>query len=60
MDPPVCSSTLGMEGGGWAGRAVIEREEGPEMQVTTLGLDIAKQVFYVVGTDSRGRQVVRK
>lgn len=30
------------------------------MAVTTLGLDIAKQVFFVVGTDARGRQVLRK
>ena len=30
------------------------------MQVTTIGLDIAKQVFFAVGTDRQGRQVWRK
>lgn len=30
------------------------------MQVTTIGLDIAKQVFFVVGVDRQGRQVWRK
>lgn len=30
------------------------------MQVTTIGLDIAKQVFFAVGKDSCGRQVWRK
>lgn len=30
------------------------------MEVTTIGLDIAKQVFVVVGTDRQGRQVWRK
>ena len=30
------------------------------MQGTTIGLDIAKQVFFAVGTDGQGRQVWRK
>ena len=30
------------------------------MQVTTIGLDIAKQVFFAVGTNRQGRQVWRK
>lgn len=30
------------------------------MQVTTIGMDIAKQVFFVVGTDRQGRHVWRK
>ena len=30
------------------------------MQVTTIGLDLAKSVFQVHGTDSRGRVVLRK
>ena len=30
------------------------------MQATTIGLDIAKQLFFAVGKDSRGRQVWRK
>lgn len=30
------------------------------MNITTVGLDIAKHVFFVVGADCRGRQVMRK
>ncbi len=30
------------------------------MEGTTIGLDIAKQVFFAVGTDRQGRQVWRK
>ena len=30
------------------------------MEVTTIGLDIAKQVFFAVETDRQGRQVWRK
>ena len=30
------------------------------MQATTIGLDIAKQLFFAVGKDSRGQQVWRK
>lgn len=29
------------------------------MEATTIGLDIAKQVFFAVGTDRQGRQVWR-
>jgi transposase len=30
------------------------------MNVTTIGLDIAKNVFHLVGTDSRGKEVLKK
>ena len=30
------------------------------MQGITIGLDIAKQVFFVAGVDSRGRRIVRQ
>ena len=30
------------------------------MQVTTIGLDIAKNVFHLVGTDAKGREVLKK
>jgi len=33
---------------------------GSEMNVTTIGLDLAKQVFHLVGADTRGKQVVKK
>ena len=30
------------------------------MNVTTIGLDIAKNVFHLVGADARGKQVLKK
>jgi hypothetical protein len=35
-------------------------EEGPKMQVTTLGIDLAKNVFQLHGCDAKGRAVLRK
>ena len=29
-------------------------------EITTIGLDLAKQVFHVVGCDARGKEVKRK
>src|SRR5689334_20813632 len=40
--------------------AATEREEPSAMQITTIGLDLAKQVFQVHGVDRDGRVVVRK
>jgi len=37
-----------------------ENEEGPKMEVTTVGIDLAKNVFRLHGCDARGRAVVRK
>jgi transposase len=36
------------------------RREASEMQVTTIGLDIAKNVFQVHGVDAQGRVMLRK
>jgi len=30
------------------------------MKITTIGLDIAKNVFHLVGCDVRGKQVLKK
>ena len=30
------------------------------MHVTTVGIDLAKQMFHVHGTDAQGREVFRK
>jgi transposase len=35
-------------------------KEGPQMQVTTVGIDLAKSVFQVHGCDAEGRAVLRK
>src|SRR5215831_12130828 len=35
-------------------------EEGPNMEVSTLGIDLAKNVFRLHGCDARGRAVLRK
>jgi hypothetical protein len=37
-----------------------QNEEGPKMQVTTLGIDLAKNVFQLHGCDAKGRPVLRK
>ena len=36
------------------------KQEETEMNVTTMGLDLAKNVFHVVGLDSAGREVAQK
>ena len=38
----------------------IEREGGSTMHCTTLGIDVAKQVFQIHGVDARGQVVVQK
>ena len=35
-------------------------EEGSEMEVTTIGIDLAKNVFAVRGADGSGRVVMRR
>ncbi len=37
-----------------------QNEEGPKMEVTTVGIDLAKNVFRLHGCDTRGRAVLRK
>lgn len=37
-----------------------QSEEGPKMQVTILGIDLAKNVFQLHGCDGNGRPVLRK
>ena len=37
-----------------------ERREGSCIHVTTLGIDLAKQVFHVYGADAQGHEVFRK
>ena len=34
--------------------------EGPEMDIRTLGIDLAKNVFQVHGVDGKGRTVVQR
>jgi transposase len=40
--------------------STIDEARGSEMNVTTLGIDMAKNVFYLHGEDARGRIVIRK
>jgi hypothetical protein len=35
-------------------------EEGPAMKVTTLGIDLAKNIFRLHGVDGRGTVVLRR
>jgi transposase len=38
----------------------IKKQEETKMKTTTIGLDIAKNVFHVVGCDRHGKQVLKK
>ena len=38
----------------------IKKKEETMNQITTIGLDLAKNVFHVVGCDTHGKQVVKK
>jgi len=37
-----------------------QNEEGPKMQVATLGIDLAKNVFPLHGCDAKGRCALRQ
>src|SRR5688572_27551156 len=41
-------------------QSVHERREPPEMEISTIGLDLAKSVFQVHAVDAAGKAVVRK
>ncbi len=36
------------------------KEGGSKMKITTLGIDMAKRSFHVLGADARGQVVLRK
>lgn len=38
----------------------LRSEDGPIMQVTTVGIDLAKNVFQLYGCDATGKPVLRK
>jgi hypothetical protein len=38
----------------------VESEEGSAMEVTTLGIDLAKNIFCLHGVDCKGAVVLRK
>ena len=44
----------------WKCHRPLEQEGASDMQITTVGLDLAKNVFQVHGADARGRAVLRK
>jgi hypothetical protein len=57
--PP--SSKIGVECARMEGRSAIAmKKEETESEMTTIGLDLAKQVVHVVGCDSKGKEVKRK
>ena len=45
---------------GGSTHTIGEKEEETVNEITTIGLDLAKQVFHVVGCDARGKEVKRK
>lgn len=38
----------------------LETKEASTMQITTIGIDLAKNVFQIHGVDERGNTVLRK
>ena len=52
---------IGVESATMRVQAVIEsRREETEMEITTIGLDLAKTVFHLVGLDARGKEVAKR
>jgi hypothetical protein len=50
---------------GWPNDDVVifdheKREEGPRMEATRIGIDVAKNFFHLVAMDDRGKVVWRK
>jgi len=57
--PP--SSKIGVECARMEDRPTIAtKKEETVTEITTIGLDLAKQVFHLVGFDSKGKEVKRK
>jgi hypothetical protein len=44
----------------WKCHRPLKREESSTVQITTVGLDLAKSVFQLHGSNARGRAVLRK
>lgn len=44
----------------WKCQQPLEPEGAPTMQITTIGIDRAKNVFQIHGADQRGKAVLRK
>lgn len=44
----------------WQCQQPLEPEGAPAMQITTIGIDLAKNVFQIHGADQRGKAVLRK
>jgi transposase len=39
---------------------INRRQEETDMHITTVGLDLAKNLFHLVGLDAQGREVMKK
>jgi hypothetical protein len=44
----------------WRFQQPLEPEGAPTMQITTIGIDLAKNVFQIHAADQRGKAVLRK
>lgn len=44
----------------WRMRIPTNQREATKMEITTVGIDLAKNVFQVHGVDQRGKVVVQK
>jgi transposase len=57
MDAPTFDGTNVPE---WKCQQPLGPEGAPTMQITTIGIDLAKNVFQIHGADQRGRAVLRR
>jgi hypothetical protein len=60
MDPPLCGSAAMSQNDFQASEIIEPQEASPMKKLRVVGIDIAKQVFPLVGRDEQGTILVRK
>ena len=55
--PPPCHGINVPE---WKCHRPLKQEGAPTMQITTVGIDLAENIFQIHGVDQQGKTVVRK
>ena len=60
MDPPLCGSAAMSQNDFKTSETIQPQEASPMKKLSVVGIDIAKQVFHLVGMDAQGTILVRK
>src|SRR5215510_2810702 len=60
MDPPLCGSAVISQNDFKTSETIQPQEASPMKKLSVVGIDIAKQVFHLVGMDEHGTILVRK